>query len=51
VVEVCYRGCARVTINDRNPYSVADLHLSRAATDRVGLTWEGKGLVDAEVVE
>ena len=51
VVEVCYRGCARVTINDRNPHSVADLDLSRAAADRVGLTREGKGLVDAEVVE
>ncbi len=51
VVEVCYRSCTRVTINDRNPYSAADLDLSRDAADRIGLTREGKGVVDAEVVE
>lgn len=51
VVEVCYRGCTRVKINDRNPDSAADLDLSRAAADRIGLTPDGTGLVDAELVE
>lgn len=52
VLEVCYRGCTRVTINDRNPYSAVDLDLSLAAADDIGLTPDGTGVVDyAEVVD
>lgn len=51
VLEVCYHGCTRVTVNDRNPYSATDLDLSRAAADDIGLTPDGYGVVDAEVVE
>lgn len=51
VLEVCYRGCARVRINDRNHSSEADLDLSRAAADRIGLTPHGVGTVETEVVE
>ena len=51
VLEVCYRGCARVTINDRNPRSAADLDLSRAAADRIGLTEDGVSTVGTEVIE
>ena len=51
VLEVCYRGCARVRINDRNPRSTADLDLSRATADRIGLTQDGVGTVGARVIE
>jgi len=52
VLEVCYRGCTRVTINDRNPYAATDLDLSLAAADDIGLTPDGIGIVDyAEVVD
>ena len=51
VLEVCYRGCARVRINDRNPRSTADLDLSRATADRIGLTEDGVGTVGARVIE
>lgn len=51
VLEVCYRGCARVRINDRNPRSTADLDLSRATADRIGLTEDGIGTVGARVIE
>ncbi len=50
VLEVCYHGCVRVMINDRNPSSAADLDLSRAAADRIGLTPDGTGVVDTEVI-
>jgi rare lipoprotein A (peptidoglycan hydrolase) len=51
VLEVCYHGCTEVTVNDRNPNSEADLDLSLAAADYIGLTTDGHGVVDAEVVE
>ena len=51
VLEVCYHGCTEVTINDRNPDSEADLDLSLAAADYIGLTTDGKGVVDAKLVE
>jgi rare lipoprotein A len=51
VLEVCYRGCARVRINDRNPRSTADLDLSRATADRIGLTEDGVGTVGARMIE
>jgi len=52
VLEVCYRGCTRVTINDRNTYSAVDLDLSLAAAADIGLTPDGIGVVDyAEVID
>jgi rare lipoprotein A len=51
VLEVCYHDCTEVTVNDRNPDSEADLDLSLAAADYIGLIPEGNGVVDAEVVE
>jgi rare lipoprotein A (peptidoglycan hydrolase) len=51
VLEVCYHDCTQATINDRNPNSTADLDLSLAAADHIGLTPDGHGVVDAEVVE
>jgi rare lipoprotein A len=51
VLEVCYHDCTEVTINDRNPNSEADLDLSLAAADYIGLTTDGTGVVDAELVE
>ncbi len=51
VLEVCYHGCTEVTVNDRNPDSEADLGLSLAVADHIGLTTDGKGVVDAELVE
>jgi rare lipoprotein A len=51
VLEVCYHDCTEVTVNDRNPDSEADLDLSLAAADHIGLTTDGKGVVDAELVE
>jgi rare lipoprotein A len=50
VLEVCYHDCTEVTVNDRNPDSEADLDLSLAAADHIGLTTDGKGVVDAELV-
>ena len=51
-LEVCYRGCTRVTINDRNPYSATELDLSLAAADAIGLTQDGIGVVEyAEEVD
>jgi rare lipoprotein A len=50
VLEVCYYGCTRVSVNDRNPHSQADLDLSRAAADDIGLTPDGYGVVDAKVI-
>lgn len=50
VLEVCYRGCTQVTINDRNPQAATDIDLSLAAADDIGLTPDGIGVVDyAEV--
>jgi rare lipoprotein A len=51
VLEVCYHDCTEVTVNDRNPNSEADLDLSLAAADYIGLTTEGHSVVDAKVVE
>ena len=51
VLKVCYRNCTRVTINDRNPHSAADLDLTRAAADRIGHTRDGNGVGDTEVIE
>ena len=51
VLEVCYHDCTEVTVNDRNPNSEADLDLSLAAADYIGLTTDGHGEVDAKVVE
>jgi rare lipoprotein A len=51
VLEVCYHDCTEVTVNDRNPDSEADLDLSLAAADYIGLTTDGHGVVDAELVE
>ena len=51
VLEVCYHDCTEVTVNDRNPNSEADLDLSLAAADYIGLTTEGHSVVDATVVE
>jgi rare lipoprotein A len=41
VLEVCYHDCTEVRINDPNPNSEADLDLSLAAADYVGLTTDG----------
>jgi rare lipoprotein A (peptidoglycan hydrolase) len=51
VLDVCYHDCTQVTVNDRNPDSAADLDLSLAAADYIGLTPDGHGVVDAEVVK
>ncbi|HLL38930.1 MAG TPA: septal ring lytic transglycosylase RlpA family protein [Rubrobacteraceae bacterium] len=51
VLEVCYHDCTEVTVNDRNPDSEADLDLSLAAADYIGLTTDGKGVVDTKLVE
>ena len=51
VLEVCYHDCTEVTVNDRNPNSEADLDLSLAAADYIGLTTDGHGIVDYELVE
>ena len=51
VLEVCYHDCTEVAVNDRNPDSESDLDLSLAAADYVGLTTDGKGVVDAKLVE
>lgn len=51
VLEVCYHDCTEVTVNDRNPNSEADLDLSLAAADYIGLTTDGHSVVDTELVE
>jgi rare lipoprotein A (peptidoglycan hydrolase) len=51
VLEVCYHDCNEVTVNDRNPDSEADLDLSLAAADYIGLTTDGRGVVDTQLVE
>jgi rare lipoprotein A len=51
VLEVCYHGCTEVTVNDRNPNSEADLDLSLAAADYIGLTTDGHSVVDTKLVE
>ena len=51
VLEVCYHDCTEVTVNDRNPNSNADLDLSLAAADYIGLTTDGHGVVETELVE
>ena len=51
VLEVCYHDCTEVTINDRNPNSEADLDLSLAAADYIGLITDGHSVVDAQLVE
>ena len=51
VLEVCYHDCTEVTVNDRNPDSEADLDLSLAAADYIGLTTDGHGGVETELVE
>jgi rare lipoprotein A len=51
VLEVCYHDCTEVTVNDRNPNSEADLDLSLAAADYIGLTTDGHGGVETELVE
>ena len=51
VLTVCYHDCTEVTVNDRNPNSEADLDLSLAAADYIGLTTDGHGIVDTELVE
>lgn len=44
-LEVCYDGCTVVRVNDRGPYSGADIDLSRRAADEIGLTSAGKAPV------
>ena len=51
MLEVCYHDCTEVTVNDRNPNSEADLDLSLAAADYIGLTTDGHSVVDTELVE
>jgi len=51
VLEVCYHDCTEVTVNDRNPDSEADLDLSLAAADYIGLTMDGHSVVDTTLVE
>ena len=51
VLELCYHDCTQVTINDRNPNSEADLDLSLAAADYIGLTTDGHSVVDTKLVE
>ena len=51
VLEVCYHDCTEVTVNDRNPNSEADLDLSLAAADYIGLTMDGHSVVDTTLVE
>ena len=51
VLEVCYHDCTEVTINDRNPNSEADLDLSLATADYIGLITDGHSVVDTELVE
>ena len=51
VLEVCYHDCTEVTVNDRNPNSEADLDLSLAAADYIGLTTIGHSVVDTKLVE
>ena len=51
VLEVCYHDCTEVTVNDRNPNSEADLDLSLAAADYIGLTTDGHSVVDTKLVE
>ena len=51
VLEVCYHDCTEVTVNDRNPDSEADLDLSLAAADYIGLTTDGHGVIDTKLVE
>tara|TARA_R100001224_G_scaffold109197_2_gene86325 strand:+ start:1432 stop:1773 length:342 start_codon:yes stop_codon:yes gene_type:complete len=41
-LEVCYRSCVRVRINDRGPFiSGRELDLSRGAAEAIGLTEVG----------
>ena len=51
MLEVCYHDCTEVTVSARNPNSEADLDLSLAAADYIGLTSDGHGIVDTELVE
>lgn len=48
-VEVCYNGCATVTVNDRGPYIAGrEYDLSQGAAQAIGLG--GVGTVDATVL-
>jgi rare lipoprotein A len=49
-VRVCYRGCIRVTINDRGPYANgAEFDLSRGSARMIGLTRPGVAPVRVSV--
>ncbi len=46
-LEVCYRGCTTVRINDRGPYiGYRELDLSYGAAQAVGLIAAGVGTVE-----
>ena len=51
-IRVCYkRGCVKVTVNDRGPYTGGrDLDLSQGAAKAIGLTAVGVNYVDATVL-
>src|SRR5919199_4301517 len=49
ILYVCYHSCTQVLINDRNPNSKADLDLSHAAADDIGLTPDGYGVVGTKL--
>jgi rare lipoprotein A len=45
-LKVCYQRCAVVRVNDRGPYhGNRGLDISKAASDRIGLTNSGVGRV------
>ena len=45
-LEVCYRDCVVVRVNDRGPYiGSRELDLSKGAADAIGLTSDGVGQV------
>ncbi len=50
-LEVCYQGCATVTVNDRGPYvGGRGLDLSQGAADVIGLTGAGVATIEMNVV-
>lgn len=50
-LEVCYQGCATVTVNDRGPFvGGRGLDLSQGAADAIGLTGAGVATIEMNVV-
>lgn len=50
-LEVCYQGCATVTVNDRGPFvGGRGLDLSQGAADAIGLTGVGVATIEMNVV-